>query len=218
MNALLDRLDVRGRVTSVPQHGISPHAPYTVSPQLLGDLIKLARRLNLPVAMHLAESGQELELLHDGAGPFQVLLEERSMWDPKAIPRNSRPLDYLRRLAAAPRAVVIHGNFLDEEDFQFLASNRDRMSLVYCPRTHAYFGHPPYPLSRALAMSVHLALGTDSRASNPDLSLLAEMRFVAAAHPAIDPQQILRLGTLACAEALGAQPTSAVLPPASSPT
>ena len=53
-------------------------------------------------------------------------------------------------LAEAPRALVIHGNYLDEEEQAFLAANADRMSLVYCPRTHAYFGHPPYPLPELL--------------------------------------------------------------------
>ena len=51
-----------------------------------------------------------------------------------------------------------------------------RMAVVYCPRTHAWFGHPPYPLEKMLAAGVPVALGTDSRASSPDLSLLAEMR------------------------------------------
>ena len=153
--------------------------------------------------MHLAESREELELLRDGTGPFRELLDERSMWDPQAIPRGSRPLDYLRMLADAPRALVIHGNYLDDEELAFLGANRERMSLVYCPRTHAYFFHPPYPLGRALAAGVHVALGTDSRASNPDLSLLEEMRFVMRSHPAIGPYSILHMGTLAGAEALG---------------
>jgi cytosine/adenosine deaminase-related metal-dependent hydrolase len=77
------------------------------------------------------------------------------------------------------------------------------MSLIYCPRTHAYFMHPAYALVKALSMGVRVALGTDSRASNPDLDLLAEMRFVAKTHPTIDPHDVLRMGTLGGAEALG---------------
>jgi cytosine/adenosine deaminase-related metal-dependent hydrolase len=125
------------------------------------------------------------------------------MWDAAAIPRGSRPMDYLRMLAEAPRAVVIHGNYLDEEERTFLAANRDRMSLVYCPRTHAYFAHPPYPLAELLAAGVRIAFGTDSRASNPDLDLMAEMRFVAQTFLGINPLEILHMGTLAGAEALG---------------
>jgi cytosine/adenosine deaminase-related metal-dependent hydrolase len=184
-------------------YGISPHAPYTVSPILLRALVTAAHRRNLPMAMHIAESREELQLLHDGTGPFQQLLEERSMWDAEAIPHGSAPFDYLTILANAPRALIIHGNYLDDDELQFLATHRDRMSLVYCPRTHAYFRHSPYPLTKALAAGVQVALGTDSRASNPDLNLLSEMRFIARAHPAVDPEEILHMGTLAGAEALG---------------
>ena len=105
--------------------------------------------------------------------------------------------------ASAPRSLVIHGNYLDYDERAFLATHRDRMSLVYCPRTHAYFLHPPYPLAEMLAGGIQMALGTDSRASNPDLNMLAEMRHIARTHSETDPQEILRLGTLAGATALG---------------
>jgi cytosine/adenosine deaminase-related metal-dependent hydrolase len=200
--ATLARLDELKAIRPDPWLGISPHAPYTVSHRLFQQLIALARERDLPVAMHLAESAEELEFLRDGTGPFQSLLAERSMWDADAVPRGSRPLDYLRHLAQAPRAFVIHGNFLDAEERSFLATHRDRMSLVYCPRTHEYFAHPAYPLAELLQAGVNVALGTDSRASNTDLDLLAEMRHIAQAHRSIDPHEILRMGTIAGAEAL----------------
>jgi cytosine/adenosine deaminase-related metal-dependent hydrolase len=108
----------------------------------------------------------------------------------------------LRSLAAAHRTLVIHGNYLDEEEIAFLAAHREKLSVVYCPRTHDYFEHEPYPLAKMLAAGVRVALGTDSRASSPDLDLLAEMRHVAAHHQ-LPPAEVLRLGTLAGAEALG---------------
>jgi cytosine/adenosine deaminase-related metal-dependent hydrolase len=203
MNALIERIGFSQPENRRLRRGISPHAPYTVSPKLVNELVLRARQHDLPMAMHLAESREELELLRHGTGPFQALLEERSMWDAEAIPRGSRPLVYLHMLSEAPRALVIHGNYLDEEELQFLGSHRERMSLIYCPRTHAYFFHSPYPLERAIAEGVRVALGTDSRASNPDLDVLAEMRQVARLHYSIDPQQILRMGTLNAAEAFG---------------
>ena len=214
LHSVTSLFEIRSRVRMVdppvgwgpidlPCHGISPHAPYTVSPKLLVELVALANRRELPVAMHIAESREELELLRSGTGPFQSLLDERSMWDAEAIPKGSRPLDYLKMLADAPRALVVHGNYLDDEELQFLATNRDRMSLAYCPRTHAFFGHEPYPLAQALTLGVRVALGTDSRASNPDLDMLAEMRFVAQTHSKVAPRDILRMGTIAGAEALG---------------
>lgn len=192
------RVDAAGQAA-----GISPHAPYTVNPQLLVRLVDLAIDRQLPIAMHLAESREELELLRDGSGPFQELLAERSMWDDAAIPRASRPLDYLRQLARAPRSLAIHGNYFDAGEIAFAAALRERMSVVYCPRTHAYFEHEPYPLTAMLDAGVRVALGTDSRASNPDLNLLSEVQSVASCFPQIDPAILLRMATLDAAEALG---------------
>ena len=122
--------------------------------------------------MHLAESREELELLADGAATFRELLEERSMWDAAAIPARHRGRSIICGvLAEAPRSLVIHGNYLAGDEIAFLGQRRETMSVVYCPRTHAYFGHEPYPLEAMLAAGVRVALGTDSRASNPDLEL-----------------------------------------------
>jgi imidazolonepropionase-like amidohydrolase len=50
---------------------------------------------------------------------------------------------------------------------------------------------------------VRVAIGTDSLATSPDLSLLAELRHIAREHPAVPPEEVLNLGTLAGAKALG---------------
>jgi cytosine/adenosine deaminase-related metal-dependent hydrolase len=196
--------DVEQRLAATEEPtGVSPHAPYTVHPQLLERLVRLAAERSIPIAMHLAESREELRLLQHGDGPFRELLEERSMWDAKAIPRGSRPLDYLKQLAEAPRSLVIHGNYLDAEEIEYLGRRRDRMSVVFCPRTHAYFQHEAYPLGAMLKAGVRVALGTDSRASNPDLDLLEEARTLVKLFPQASPDNALRMATQDGAEALG---------------
>jgi cytosine/adenosine deaminase-related metal-dependent hydrolase len=196
--------DVRQRLlrTAAPA-GLSPHAPYTVHPALLDRIVELAIERGAPVAMHLAETPEELRLLATGDGPFRDLLEERGMWDGAAMPRGSAPFDYLRRLAAAQRALVIHGNYLTGEEIAFLGARRSSMSVVYCPRTHAYFGHAAYPLEAMRSAGVRVALGTDSRASTPDLNLLAELRCAAGEFPRVAPADWVRMATLDGADALG---------------
>lgn len=183
--------------------GLGPHAPYTVHPRLLRHAVGLSRQRGVPIAFHLAESREEVELLGRGTGPFRDLLQRLGAWEPGAFPGGRRPLDYLAELAGAQRALVVHGNYLDDEEIAFLAERADRMAVVYCPRTHAHFGHADYPLTKLLASGVTVALGTDSRASSPDLSVLAEMRFVARRHASIPADAVLRLGTILGARALG---------------
>ena len=183
--------------------GLSPHAPYTVLPRLFEAAVSLSRTAQVPLAFHLAESREELELMRFGTGPLRDYFETLGTCDPALFTPGGRPLDYLRRLTAAHRALVIHGNYLDAEEIALVAEHARQMAVVYCPRTHAYFGHEPYPLSAMLTAGVTVALGTDSRASAPDVSVLAEMRCVARRHPQLPGDVVLRLGTLNAAAALG---------------
>ncbi len=64
-----------------------------------------------------------------------------------------------------------------------------------------------------LAAGVTVALGTDGRGSSPDLSLLAEMRFAARRHPGVGLDQILRMGTILGAKALGREEDVGLLVP-----
>ncbi len=183
--------------------GLSPHAPYTASPQLVTSVCQLSATERFPVAMHLAESRDELEMLATKRGRMVEVLDGIGAWHPDVLPAVSAPRDYLQRLATAHRALVVHGNYLTPDEIQFLGQHRERMSVIYCPRTHAFFGHERYPLLEMLTAGVRIAVGTDSRASNPDLKLLEELKLVAHQHPDVPPEQVLRMGTLSGAEALG---------------
>lgn len=182
--------------------GISPHAPYSVHPDLYQRLVALAATHKAPLAIHLAETRAELELLEHGTGDFVAMLQSFGVWSDGLIPRGSRPMDYLRPLADAPRALVIHGNYLAEDELDFLARH-PQLALVYCPRTHHYFQHPPHPWRRLLERGGAVALGTDGRGSNPDLSLWRELQFLRRTTPDVPPATLLGLGTLRGARALG---------------
>jgi aminodeoxyfutalosine deaminase len=193
----------KAKIAATWRFGLSPHAPYSVHPILLEHLIGLSVGRDVPLAMHVAESREELQLLERGDGPFRDFLAERHLFDPASFPGGKRPLDYLKLLARAPRALVVHGNYLGDEEIAFLANNASRMAVIYCPRTHAFFRHDRYPLEKMLAAGVTVALSTDSRASSPDLSLLSEMRFVAKHFPQVNRERVLAFGTIDAARAMG---------------
>lgn len=182
--------------------GLSPHAPYSVHPDLIRAAVNLAIEFDAPLTIHLAETRAELELLRDGSGEFVEMLQQFGVWTPDAIPRGSRPLDYLRPLAAVPHPLVIHGNYLDREELNFLAAHQN-IHVVYCPRTHDFFQHETHPWREMISRGISVALGTDSRASNPDLSLWNELQFLHVRHPDFPLAALLRLGTHAGAAALG---------------
>lgn len=192
--------------------GLSPHAPYSVHPELFQRLCRLAAERAAPLAVHLAETQAEVELLQHGTGEFVEMLQSFGVWREGLIPTGSRALDYLRWMSAAPRGLVIHGNFLDDEELRFLARH-PQLSVVYCPRTHAYFRHPPHPWRRMRELGINVALGTDSRGSNPDLSLWNEVGFLRRRFPQTPPATLLEMATRNGAIALGIESDVGTLVP-----
>lgn len=178
---------------------LSPHAPYSVHRELLPAVVDLAVASGAPVAMHVAETLAERELLAAQTGTFVPFLDRLGVPWRDGLPDSIFAV--LRELARAPRALVVHGNDLNGAEIDFLAG-QPQMTVVYCPRTHAAFGHGPHPWPALLARGVPVAVGTDSRASNPNLSLWEELQFVAARHPELPAANLLAWGTRNGARAL----------------
>ncbi len=182
--------------------GYSPHAPYSTPLELVRWAVEQAAQRWRPVAMHLAESLEELELLNSGGGPFRDVLTKIGVWREGLFPQPRGIGEYLQILAAAPRSLVIHGNYLTNSEIDNIA-NQPQTSIVYCPRTHHYFRHAAYPLLDMLERGARVVLGTDSRASNPCLSIWQEAAFVANNFAGLDPERLLGMITQDAAIALG---------------
>lgn len=187
----LDHLVARGIAA-----GISPHAPYTVAAPLATRLVREIARRRLPAAMHLAESAEEVELLAYGGGPLRRLLEDLGAWQAAAPPRLLPVAEWITRLARSPRGIVVHGTHLpaDADALARLARHRDRLCVAVCPRTTRALSGVLPPVAAFRAAGVRVALGTDGRGSNPDLSILAECRTLVDAGLA-SPAEALAMAT-----------------------
>jgi cytosine/adenosine deaminase-related metal-dependent hydrolase len=185
--------------SNIRKAGLSPHAPYSVHVELfarLADMLEQQGRAGrqVPAAIHLAESRQEIELLEQRRGPMADFLREVGVWQPDGLAR--APAEIVRLMGPVRHTLFVHGNYLQPAPI-------GPATLVYCPRTHAAFGHAPHPFREFLARGVPVALGTDSLASSPDLDILAESRFVHIRFPDLPGQTLLRMLTLNGAAALG---------------
>jgi cytosine/adenosine deaminase-related metal-dependent hydrolase len=177
-------------------HGLSPHAPYSVAAPLGRRLLAMARHRRLPVAMHVAESREEAALLTAGTGRFRELLESLGAWPADAPPQLLPAAEWISWLAVAPRGVVVHGTFLPEDASAMarLARHRSRLGVAVCPRTALALSGVLPPVAAFRAAGLRVALGTDSRASNPDLALLAECRALTAGG-VVSPAEALLMAT-----------------------
>ena len=154
--------------------GISPHAPYSVSGRLYRLATQLALEQGLDMALHAAESQDELRLLRDGSGAFGDSLRRRGI--PFTSPGCStvRYLDQLDVLAAAP--LLIHGVTIEADDLELLVKNGVR--LAHCPKSNSKFGHGIAAVAEWKRLGLAIGLGTDSVASNNGGDLIEEARFV----------------------------------------
>ncbi|HEV8184416.1 MAG TPA: amidohydrolase family protein, partial [Chthoniobacterales bacterium] len=100
------------------------------------------------------------------------------------------------------RWIVAHLNELTRADLRRLES-APRFHIAHCPRSHAYFAHKPFALTELRQFGFNICLGTDSLASNNDLSLFAEMRQLSKVEPGLAPEELLEMATINPARALG---------------
>jgi len=176
--------------------GVSPHAPYTVSDRLYRAVHDLARSTGLPVALHLAESREETELVQDGTGPFADALRARGI---QVAARGRSPVEHLVQLGVVQRGTAclcIHCVQVSQRDVELL--RQAGVAIAHCPRSNRAHGHGTAPLAAFRRAGLRVGLGTDSVVSTGDVSLWPE-----AAAAGLAGEDALRMLTLEGARALG---------------
>ena len=197
---------IRPRETPLVRVGVSPHAPYSVSDALFAATAEYARDESLPVAVHIAESEAESNLV--GAATGQWADGHRGRGIP-VEPRGRSPIAMLERTGVLDaRPLLIHCVRADADDVAAVASHD--CAVAHCPASNAKLGHGIAPLIDFLEADVRVGLGSDSVASNNRMDLLDEARlsvFMQRArsgrHDVVSAAQALELATLGGARALG---------------
>lgn len=175
------------------REGLSPHAPYTTSAQLLGLVSRLLSRRPMPVSVHWSESQAELDWLREGSGDFAPFFP--------ASPGCSG-LQLLEQAGLLHKGTsLVHGNLPQPGELARIAGAGS--VLVHCPGTHRFFGRAAFPWQRYRRAGVPIALGSDSRASNDDLDMRREMALARSSNPGLRPREVLGMATHVAAQALG---------------
>jgi cytosine/adenosine deaminase-related metal-dependent hydrolase len=183
--------------------GIEPHAPYSLDLTGYRQCVTVARESGYPLATHLAETPDEAEFLAHHSGRFRDLWAALGAWS-DGVPRfDGGPIRAMHAvgLLDLPNALLAHVNYCDDAELELLAGRR--ASVVYCPRTHAWFRQPPHRWREMLARGINVAVGTDSCASSPDLDPADDLRLVHQLAPDVEPATIWELATINAARALG---------------
>lgn len=199
-------LALRSRETPLARVGVSPHAPYTVSDPLYAAVADYASSEGLPVAVHIAESEFERQLVERGEGVFAEGLRARGIGTSR---RARTSIDLLERNGVlGTRPLLIHCVRLDHADVATVAKSGS--PVAHCPVSNAKLGHGTAPLLELLNAGVTVGLGSDSVASNNRMDMFAEGRAAilaqrarVARHDVLCARDALFLATLGGARALG---------------
>ncbi|MFL6576604.1 MAG: amidohydrolase family protein [Povalibacter sp.] len=166
----------------------APSSPATVSDETLMRVRRGADELELPIVLHVNQSRS------DAASPSE------------------RTLARLERLGLlSPLLAAAHLVHADEDDLD--AAARGGIQVIHCPQSNLKLGNGIAPIPNMFARGMNIALGTDSPASNNDMSLLDEMRTAALLSAGVSrhlegsvrmtAHDWLRIATLGGASALG---------------
>jgi cytosine/adenosine deaminase-related metal-dependent hydrolase len=178
--------------------GVSPHAPYSISPEVY----RACTELGLPLATHISESDSEVRYLRDGGGAWSVipwLVEPPGTTGTRLLAREG---------LLGPHVLAAHCVVVDDEEIGILAEHD--VAVAHCPRSNAYVGCGIAPLKEFRDAGVRVGIGTDGVSSTPSHDFFDELRttvMTARARErrpdALTASDVLELATLGSARALG---------------
>ena len=180
----------------------APHAPYSVGADLLRRIFAAATATGRATSIHVAEDPDELALLRDGSGRWAAVLEAMRVPVASRVPGKS-PLAYLADLGAfaGTPPLLVHMVHARGDDRRL--AREAGATVVLCPRSNLHIVGQLADVPALLEDGVAIALGTDSLASAPDLSLWGEMATLAASFPGVPAARWLAAATTGGAAALG---------------
>jgi 5-methylthioadenosine/S-adenosylhomocysteine deaminase len=190
--------------------GVSPHAPYTVSEELLRAVTALAANLRLKTAMHAAESQEERALVEEGQGPFAEHLRSRGI---AVAARGTTTVGWLERTGfLSGRPLLIHCVTAGADDLE--RARRAGAAVANCPQSNAELRHDRADFAAMRRLGLAVGVGTDSVVTGGGMDLFAVARAAAqglAAGGSLSARELLRLVTVDGAAALGLEGVGALV-------
>ena len=155
-----------------------------------------------------SECDDENELFLSGNGNFlklfNAILQDDSFF--RASGKNSLQT-YLPKLDQQEQLILVHNTVSTDEDIRLAHSLKKELYWCLCPNANRYIENKLPDIPMMMKNDCTMVLGTDSLASNHELSILAEIQTIQHYFPLIPLEEMLRWATSNGANALGMQHT-----------
>ncbi len=182
-------------------NSIVPHAPYSVADELLEKIIHFPG--NRLMTIHNQETVSENEWFISKEGAFVDFYNKMNIDTGffEAPGLNSLPSYLLKFLKNQP-VILVHNVHTSETDLLFAKESGRPVTWCFCPNANLYIGGQLPAINLFIKHDARIVLGTDSLASNHELSILGEIRTIRSQFPEIGTDQLLRWATINGAKAL----------------
>lgn len=184
-------------------NSLTPHAPYSVSPDLLEIIGNSSHEENVPLSYHNQESLGESEFFIKRSGPMREFYDflglDISFFKPTGLNSLRSTLKFLPHNR---NLLLVHNTFTSAEDIRWSEFYSKKLYWCFCPNANLYIENKLPDFNLFLDAKVKMVIGTDSLASNDKLSVLDEMKVIAKTIPGISLEQLLTWATKNGAEAL----------------
>lgn len=184
-------------------NSIVPHAPYSVSDELWEKIRQFSD--NQLTTIHNQEVAAENELFLYKKGEFidfyQQLNMDASFF--KASGKTSLQT-YLSKFSSGQPLILVHNVHTSSADIEYCQSLNEK-PLIYwcfCPNANLYISGQLPDINLFVNNDLPIVLGTDSLASNNQLSIMAEIKTLQNRYPFTKTEKLLGWATINGAKAL----------------
>lgn len=183
---------------------LAPHAPYSVSKELIREIGKLCFETGKPTSIHMLESNDENELYVQGTGLYRKFYRELGIPIKFFEPTGKTSLEsLLPEFNKEVKTLLVHNTIATAWDVEWAEDLHPNLFWCFCPNANLYIEDrlPDIPMLKDHVQ--YITLGTDSLSSNHGLSILDEMKTIQSHYPEIKTDDLLRWATLYGAGFLG---------------
>ena len=185
---------------------LSPHAPYSISPGLM-DLVNESTQGEI-ITIHNQEIADENELFKTGRGDLLRLFDRLNIAHHAFHPTGKSSLQsWLPHFTLGQAILLVHNVHTSLEDLSFIresfSGKYNAWFICLCPNANLYISSTLPNMEWLSQYSSQIVLGTDSLASNNQLSILAEINTLKKEFPFLEMSSLLQWATINGAKALG---------------
>ena len=178
-----------------------PHSAYSMSLTLFR-LLRNETLNNRITSIHFMETDGEETFLKNQTGSLMTSYQRSGLIPPGLETAKSHAEVVLNEVTKSGNLILVHNTFADINTIR-LVMERGNLFWCLCPNSNLYIENRIPPLNLLIEEGCEIVIGTDSLASNNNLSILEELKTLQFNFPDTPVEDLLYWATLNGAKALG---------------